>query len=291
MSETGAVIKNYNGYYYVSTPNGRVTACKVRGRLKKTRFSLLTGDKVVFVSAVNGEGSIEEILPRKNCLLRPAVANIDQLVLVFASRQPDLNQGVLDRFLILAEQAKIPIVLCFSKVDLLDDTADILPIKQKYQNIGYEALLLSSDNGDGLAELQNLLVGKITVFAGLSGAGKSTLLNALYPGLQLTTGSVSEKIGRGRHTTRYSELIAVGGAYIVDTPGFSLNDMAGFTEYEIRDAFPEFSQYAAGCKFSTCLHLSEPSCAVKAALTEGLIDKERYQNYLDILAEAKGRRS
>lgn len=284
-------MKNYNGYYYVNSPDGQVTACKIRGRLKKTRFSLLTGDYVIFEPAVNGEGSIEEILPRKNSLLRPAVANVDQLILVFAAKQPDFNRNTFDRFLVLAEQSGIPIIICLSKADLLEKSDDIENIKNIYQNIGYRALVLSSLSGEGTEELKKLLHDKISVFAGLSGVGKSSLLNFLYPTLELSTGEVSEKIGRGKHTTRYSELLAVDGAYIVDTPGFSLSEVGNFSGREIENSFPEFKEYKTYCKFSTCLHASEPLCAVKEAVRQGKIDNIRYQHYLEILAETdKGRR-
>ncbi len=293
VKETGRVLKNYNGYYYVGVEN-RIIACKLRGRLKKTRFSLLTGDKVIFTPASNGEGSIEEILPRKNSLLRPAVANVDQLVLVFSVKQPELNLGIVDRFLVFAEQAGVPIIICLTKVDLLECVEDILPIKALYEQIGYQVLLTSTLEDVCLTELKLALAGKTTVFSGLSGVGKSTLLNGLFPQLDLATGQVSEKSERGRHTTRFSQLIPVEQGYIIDTPGFSLNEMTMLSEQAVKEAFKEFAGYGLTCKFSTCSHIAEPDCSVKAALPEGKINQGRYEHYQEIIQEirsAKGRRS
>lgn len=288
-TDKGIVVKTYNSFYYVKGSSEELVACKLRGRFKKEKFSLLVGDKVEFSlpETKTAQGNIEKILPRKNSLLRPAVANVDQIVLVFAAKSPDLNLSLLDRFLITLEQRDIPILICFSKVDLLKDLADIKKISDLYKNIGYEVLLLSQFSKSGLDEIKNILTGKTTVFAGLSGVGKSTLLNSLYPDLNLATGEVSEKNNKGKHTTRFSHLLPIEDGYIVDTPGFTFTDMTIFTEREVAQSFKEFLQYSPSCKFNTCLHIAEPDCKVKEALLEGKIAQNRYDNYLEVIGDIK----
>lgn len=284
---TGIVIKNYNSYYYVATGK-ELVPCKIRGRFKKNKFSLLTGDTVVFSKPdFDGEGSIEEVLPRKNRLFKPAVANVDQIMLVFAVKNPDFNQNVLDRFLISVQQAQVPVSICFSKMDLLDSEDELHKVFALYEKIGHKIFKVSAEKQTSILTLKEALKSKTTVFAGLSGAGKSTLLNNLYPGLELATGEVSLKNSKGRHTTRFSQLIATGEGYIVDTPGFSFTDFESFTVNEVEKTFLEFAPYRDECRFSGCLHISEPNCAVKTALKEGLIDEVRYDNYLAIINEIK----
>lgn len=286
-TDTGIVVKAYNSYYYVKASSNELVPCKLRGRFKKERFSLLVGDKVRFLEpeTKTAEGSIEEILPRKNSLIRPAVANVDQIILVVSVKNPELNLSLLDRFLVTLEHRDIPITICFSKVDLLKRPSDIEKILSLYEGIGYNVLLVSTFNTESIAKIKSCLAGKITVFAGLSGVGKSTLLNCLYPDLNLVTGIVSEKNNKGKHTTRFSQLIPIEDGYIVDTPGFTFADMTIFTEKEIAESFIEFLEYSASCKFNTCLHLAEPNCKVKEALGIGEIAQSRYNNYVEAVNE------
>jgi ribosome biogenesis GTPase len=280
----GRIVKNYNGYYYVDC-GGTLWPCKLRGRLKKERFSLLTGDLVeIALPAGTGEGSIEAILARKNHLDKPAVANVDQIALVFAVRDPEFNSKILDRFLLFAEQPAVPVIICLSKTDLLPGSVDMLAA---YGQLGYPIIPVSIIDHTGIERLRQLLAGKVTVFAGLSGAGKSSLLNALAPDLFLATGAVSGKIGRGRHTTRFSQLLPACGGHIIDTPGFTLVETAGLTAGEIAAAFREFVPYRTDCRFATCTHVAEPGCAVKSAVAAGGISAARYGSYRELLQEAQ----
>lgn len=282
----GVVVKAYSSYYYVQSGE-KVTECKLRGRFKKERFSLFVGDEVEY-SATGGEkGVIEAILPRRTLLKRPTVANVDQVVLTFAAVNPDINTLLVDRFLVLAESSQLEIVLCVNKIDLTD-LSGLNSLLEVYRAIGYPVLLTSARTGLGIGELRGRLSDRITVFAGPSGAGKSSLLNALQPGLALVTGEVSQKIGRGRHTTRYAELLPLaGGGFVVDTPGFSLTEFQDTGEQELGHYFPDIAALAPACKFSTCLHLKEPQCAVKSAVGEGRLARSRYESYLAVLAEIR----
>jgi ribosome biogenesis GTPase len=286
--KTGVVIKNYNGYYYVDSA-GEAAPCKLRGRLKKERFSLLTGDRVVFTppERPGGEGCIENILDRRNRLYKPAIANIDQIAMVFSLKNPDFNQNIADRFLVAAEQLAIPIIICLSKADLLTESDSTGRLVCLYGKIGYKVIKTSVVDNTGRQELQELLTGKTTVFSGLSGVGKSTLLNSFYPELALPTGAVSARNNKGRHTTRFSQLLPAGGGYVADTPGFSLAETAEFTEDALKRAFREFTVYQDNCRFAQCVHLNEPDCAVKAALADGLINQARYDNYCALLLEIR----
>lgn len=280
----GVIIKTYNSFYYVQTAD-QVVACKLRGRFKKERFSLLVGDQVEYELSGVGAGVIEKIMPRRSMLRRPMIANIDQVILTFAAVNPNINRDLVDRFLVLAEMSDLDIVLCINKVDLAD-TNELENIVEHYRNIGYKVITLSAKAGIGVHELRDKLYGKISVFAGPSGAGKSTILNNVETGLTLVTGEVSAKIGRGKHTTRFAELLPLsGGGFVVDTPGFSLTEFSDMTPTELMHCFPEISELVSGCKFSTCIHSREPQCAVKQAVLEGRIQEQRYQSYLEILGE------
>lgn len=280
----GVVIKAYNSFYYVQTAEN-VVACKLRGRFKKERFSLLVGDRVEYELESAKDGIIENILPRRSMLRRPMIANIDQVILTFAAVSPNLSRILVDRFLVLAELSELDIVLCINKIDLADKD-ELQSIVEHYSTIGYEVITISAKAGIGIDELRSRLQDKISVFAGPSGAGKSTILNNVETGLTLVTGELSEKIGRGKHTTRFAELLPLsGGGFVVDTPGFSFTEFNDLTPTQLMHCFPEISERVSACKFSTCIHSREPQCAVKQAVAAGQIDEQRYQTYLAILEE------
>ncbi len=283
----GRLIKAYNSFFYVMTKTGLVS-CKLRGKFKKSRRStgVVPGDRVAIEMLPEGTGVIEEILPRENLLRRPAVANLTQVVLTFAAAQPDLHPLLLNRFLVLAEWSGIPkIIICINKMDLHE--GEWRAFLSDYEKIGYPVVRVSAHTGEGVAELREHLHGKVSVFAGPSGVGKSSLLNQVDPALSLTTGHVSEKIKRGRHTTRVAELLPYAGGYIVDTPGFSAMEMTELDVMKLPSYFPEFRPYTGQCRFLPCSHSHEPDCAVKQAVEEGKITRERYDAYLQILEEIK----
>ncbi len=282
----GIVVKAYSSYYYVQT-GAKVTPCSLRGRFKKERFSLLVGDEVRYSAAGPEKGVIEEIMPRRSLLKRPMVANVDQVVLTFAAVNPDIGTALVDRFLVLAEWSGLETILCINKTDIADTSA-LAPLAELYRSVGYPVLQVSAKTGVGVEGLRRRLYERITVFAGPSGAGKSSLLNALQPGLELVTGEVSHKIGRGKHTTRFAELLPLaGGGFVVDTPGFSLTEFAEIGEPELQHYFREIAAAASGCKFSSCLHAKEPQCAVKQAVAGGAIARSRYESYLEVLEEIR----
>lgn len=282
----GIVVKTYNSYYYVQSGN-KVITCNLRGRFKKERFSLLVGDQVIYTLTGPDKGVIEEILPRRSMLKRPMVANVDQVVLTFAAVNPDINPALVDKFLVIAELSELDIIICINKIDLAD-SEPVAKLVERYEHIGYKVLTVAAKLGIGIEALHSLLYSRISVFAGPSGAGKSTILNAVQPGLELMTGEVSHKIGRGKHTTRFAELLPlIGGGFVVDTPGFSFTEFSDIEESHLMDYFPEISRISSQCKFSTCLHYKEPQCAVKQAAAAGNIHAERYQSYLEILTEIK----
>lgn len=280
----GVITKAYNSFYYVQTDNN-VTMCTLRGRFKKERFTLFVGDEVEYEATGQQKGIIEHIVPRRSMLKRPMVANVDQVILTFAASNPDVNPVLIDRFLVIAESSSLDIVLCINKIDLAN-VDEVTPIIDLYRHIGYRVISVSAKSLIGINDLKNELYGRISVFAGPSGVGKSTILNTLEPGLKLNTGKVSEKIGRGKHTTRFAELLPLsGGGFVVDTPGFSFTDFSDIPAEELMYCFPEISELATKCKFASCLHLREPQCAVKQALSDGIISEQRYNSYLEILQE------
>ena len=260
----------------------------MRGKFKKRRQStgVVPGDCVAIELLPDGTGVIEQQLPRVNLLRRSAVANLTQVILTFAAAAPDLHPLLLNRFLVLAEWSGIPkIVICVNKMDLYEGPwQDFL---RDYETIGYPVVRVSAQTGQGIDVLRSRLTGEVSVFAGPSGVGKSSLLNQGNPALTLATGHVSEKIKRGRHTTRGAELLPYEGGYIVDTPGFSAMEMAELQVTDLPHYFPEFRPYEGACRFSPCSHTHEPGCAVKAAVEEGSITRERYDAYEQILQEVK----
>ncbi len=280
----GVVIKAYNGYYYVQNKD-RIFMCTIRGRFKKERFSLLVGDEVEFEIVGTEKGIIEGIFQRKVMLKRPMVANVDQVIITFAASNPDISSVLLDRFLVLAELSNISSIICINKIDLAD-SLQMEALCDRYRKIGYPVIPVSAKNGIGIIDVASHLHGKVSVFAGPSGVGKSTLLNMIEPGLELNTGAVSKKIGRGKHTTRFAELLPLsGGGFVVDTPGFSSTQFEDVEERRLTECFPEFRNLSHQCKFTTCLHYREPQCAVKEAVSKGEICEERYASYIEILTE------
>ena len=283
--ETGRVLKFYNSFFYVQTDTELLT-CRLRGKLKRDRrgvSAVCPGDLVELTKLADGTGVLERPLARRNLLRRPAVANIDQVILTFAAAEPDLHPLLLNRFLVLAEWSGIPsVIICVNKMDLAAEQ-DVLSCYENY----YPVLRVSAERGEGMDLLRERLAGKVTVFAGPSGVGKSSVLNALHAGLSLATGAVSEKIRRGRHTTRVAELLPFAGGFLVDTPGFSSMELADIDLAELSTCFPDFQPYLGHCRFSPCTHSHEPDCAVKAALETGEILRERYDAYCAILDEIK----
>ena len=286
MSELqGRVLKNYNGYYYVSVED-KIYTCKVKGKMKQNRFSLATGDMVSFQMGEKDEGMIKKVLPRKNFLLRPTIANLDLLVVTFACASPDFSYLLADKLFALAELAKIPAILVLNKKDIAPDGL-IDEVKATYEKIGYEVFAISADNNEGIEPLREKLRGKICAFGGPSGVGKSSTINAIDSTVDLRTGEVSEKIGRGKHTTRYAQLLPFDEGYIADTPGFGNLLFEDFDEKNLVDCFKEFADFEDGCKFCPCNHTHEPVCGVKEAVASGEVAQSRYQSYLDILQEIK----
>lgn len=295
----GLITKALSGYYYVMPANDyKVTIqCRGRGVLKKKGISPLVGDRVIYELTDNGQGAVNDIvLPRTSELVRPPIANVELAVLVFSLVQPDLNLSLLDKFLVHTENAGLETMICLSKQDLTEQHSDVAirealnleTVVRLYQHIGYRIIITSSVTGEGVAELQDALAGKITVFSGQSGVGKSSLLNAMVPGLQLETNSISLKLGRGKHTTRHVELIPLpNGGVVADTPGFSQLDFAEMETDDLANSFKEFTSHASGCKFRGCLHQTEPQCKVIASVHSGDIAESRYQHYIGFLNEIK----
>lgn len=286
VAERGRILKVYNNVLHVAAEDA-VILCKLRGRVKKGRsdMGLVPGDLVALERISPEEGVIERIEERTNLLQRPRVANLTQIVITVAAASPDPHPLVVSRFLVLAELSGVKkIILCVNKMDLC--TVDPVTFLAAYERAGYPVLRVSAEQGAGLAELRERLAGEITVFAGPSGAGKSSLLNALDPTLALATGVISEKIGRGRHTTRRAELLPFMGGYVVDTPGFTQQKLTKLAPEDLTHCFPDFVHYT-GCRFAPCSHSHEPDCAVKAAVEAEALSRERYDSYIALLNELR----
>ena len=286
VAERGRILKVYNNVLHVAAEDA-VILCKLRGRVKKGRsdMGLVPGDLVALERISPEEGVIERIEERTNLLQRPRVANLTQIVITVAAASPDPHPLVVSRFLVLAELSGVKkIILCVNKMDLC--TSDPAAVLAEYEAAGYPVLRVSAEQDTGLDELRERLAGEITVFAGPSGAGKSSLLNALDPSLALVTGAVSEKIGRGRHTTRRAELLPFMGGYVVDTPGFTQQELTALAPEDLAHCFPDFAQYT-GCRFAPCSHSHEPGCAVKAAVEAEELSRERYDAYIALLNELR----
>lgn len=285
----GKIIKGIAGFYYVHADGHGIYECKAKGIFRKDRIKPLVGDDVI-VDVLSEEemlGNIRKILPRRSSLLRPAVANVDQALIIFAIVKPDPNFNLLDRFLIRMERQKLPTIICFNKQDIAShDEKEAL--RHSYETCGYQVLFVSALENEGVEQVRSLLFGKTTTVAGPSGVGKSSLINRLSPATQMETGEISKKIERGRHTTRHSEIIALGEeTYIVDTPGFTSLDISEITKEELGGYYSEFGKYAPFCKFRGCAHINEPDCSVKEAVKEGKISGVRYENYKILYQELK----
>lgn len=280
LKTEGRILRSLSGFYDVQTPQGLVT-CRARGILRKEGNSPLTGD-LVEITVEKGKGMVEKILPRKNHFIRPAVANVDALVVFAANVNPVTEPFLIDRVAAIAGDQNVPVYLCVNKCDL-DPAHDLVRI---YEHAGFPVICTSAETGEGVEALRALLEGKLTAFTGNSGVGKSSILNRLAPELKLETGEVSEKLGRGRHTTRHVELYRLGeNTYVADTPGFSSFDtdqMELILKENLQYAFPDFGSFIGKCRFDDCSHRKEPDCAVRAAVEDGDIEKSRYESYLKL---------
>ena len=284
----GRIVKALSGFYYVAD-EGRIYSCRARGLFKKkdAKVNPLVGDWVVYDAINEEEGYVMEVGERTNELVRPPISNVDQAVLVFSMYKPMFSPLLLDKFLAHTEHVGIESVIVLSKADQVPQE-EVDAIVQKYEKIGYRVIPTSTADERGLHEVREILHDRITVFAGQSGVGKSSLINTLFPGVSLQTGDVSEKLGRGKHTTRHVELIPLdGGGYVADTPGFSSLEFIDFTELDLAESFRDFAELSADCKFRGCLHVSEPSCAVQEALAAGELCEERYAHYKQFREELK----
>ncbi len=282
---TGRIVRSLSGFYDVQTEAGLVV-CRARGILRKEGSTPLTGD-MVEITVEKGKGMVEKLLPRRNSFVRPAVANLDALVVFAANANPITEPYLIDRVAAIAGDQEVPVYLCVNKCDL-DPAEDLVRI---YEHAGFTVLRTSAETAEGIEELRSILKGKLTAFTGNSGVGKSSILNRLCPELKLATGEVSEKLGRGRHTTRHVELYPLGeDTYVADTPGFSSFDtdqMEVILKENLQYAFADFGPYLGKCRFDDCTHRREPDCAVRAALESGDIEKTRYDSYLRLYEKAE----
>jgi len=287
---SGILLKRYSGFYYVYA-EGRVWECSLRGRFRIRDQEFITGDRVKILPGTGNKATIEEVVERRNSLVRPTIANVDQAFLVFAlvSPKPDLN--LLDRLILQVTAAGIKPVLILTKVDLAQDrkggAEGLFPAEglDFYRELGYDVIKVSTKTGEGIAEVQKFIDGKVSVLAGPSGVGKSSLVNALSPGMELKTGEISQKLKRGRHTTRHVELMVCGEGLLADTPGFSSLYLPSMKREELSAYFNEFEQAPGACRFANCQHHKEPDCAVKAAVEAGMIQSSRYEHYCQFLEE------
>lgn len=285
----GKIVKGISGFYYVHIAGSGIYECKAKGIFRNQKVKPLVGDNVEIAVLDEKEklGNIEQILPRNNALIRPAVANIDQALVIFAAAKPQPNFNLLDRFLIMMEYQKVSVTICFNKSDLLSEE-ELHGFSDIYAACGYPVVYTSAKEQKGIEELRAVLSEKTTAVAGPSGVGKSSLINCLQSGRQMETGAISVKIERGRHTTRHSEIIPIEEhTYIMDTPGFSTLDLPGFEKEDLQRYYREFAEYEPYCRFKGCSHVSEPDCGVKEALAEGKISALRYDNYKLLYEELK----
>ena len=288
----GKIVKGIAGFYYVHVVESGVYECKAKGIFRKEKIKPLVGDnvKIEIIDENEKTGNITEILPRKNELIRPAVANIDQALVVFAVTRPSPHFSLLDRFLVMMESKHIPVILCFNKEDIADDF-QIKALEKIYSGCGYPCIFTSALEQRNIEQVKALLTGKTTAIAGPSGVGKSSMINVLQPEANMETGDISQKIERGKHTTRHSELFLIDAdSYIMDTPGFSSLYMSDFEKEDLQYFFPEFEEFEGTCRFDGCSHTHEPDCAVKNAVSDGKIASVRYDSYKKIYEELKDKR-
>ena len=288
----GKIIKGIAGFYYVHVNGKGIYECKAKGIFRNRKIKPLVGDDVFLDSLdENGmKGNIIEILPRRNALIRPASANVDQAMIIFAAAQPAPNLGLLDRFLLMMERQELPTIICFNKQELISGE-ELDRLCSIYRGSGCKVLTVSVKQQEGLDQIREILDGRTTVMAGPSGVGKSSLTNLLQAEVQMETGEISRKLKRGKHTTRHSQVIPVGeNTFLMDTPGFSSLYLMDMEEQELKDYFPEFRKYDDQCRFQGCRHIHEPGCRVKEALEQGEISRIRYEDYLNLYEELKEKR-
>lgn len=288
----GKIIKGIAGFYYIHVENHGIYECKAKGGFRNKKIKPYVGDlvEIDIIDEAHKKGNIVSILPRLNALIRPTVANVDQAMIIFALTSPEPNLGLLDRFLITMQLQGLKTTICFNKLDIGSDAA-AKKLSRIYENCGYEVLFISVAEGVGLEKVKKRLKGKTTVLAGPSGVGKSSLMNYLNPDAEMETGAVSEKIQRGRHTTRHSEIFYLGdGTYLMDTPGFTSLYLQDMEPEQLKDYFAEFEPYEGKCRFNGCVHIHEPDCAVKEALAQGKIHNVRYESYIGLYEELKAQK-
>lgn len=286
MEKNGRIIKALSGFYYVQLPDGQRIECRARGVFRKERVTPLVGDEVR-ISMERGKGMVEEILPRRNSFVRPAVSNLDALVILASEANPVTDPFLIDRVAAIAGDRNVPVLLCINKVDL--NAADTLI--GVYRRAGFRVFPTSAETGEGVEALYEAIRGKTVAFTGNSGVGKSSILNRMDPDFSVKTGEVSEKLGRGRHTTRHVELYCMpDGTCVIDTPGFSSFDtdqMEPILKENLQYAFPDFAPYLGACRYHDCAHIREPDCAVLAALRDGKIEPTRHASYVRLYESAK----
>ncbi len=281
----GLIIKAISGFYYVEAADC-VYECKARGVFRKKGISPAVGDRAMITPCGDGTAQVEEILPRKNYLVRPPLANLDRLFIVSSAAQPSPNTLIIDKICAVAVSKGIEPVPVFTKTDLTSASE----LTEIYRRSGFNAFEYSTQDQSSREELLSMLSGKISAFTGNTGVGKSTLLNSLIPGLDIQTGDISKKLGRGRHTTRHSELYKVGGGYVADTPGFSTVDIERYEiirKDDLAECFPDFEQFRYNCQFTGCSHVCEKGCAVIEAVNEGKICPSRHKSYISMYNEVK----
>ncbi len=283
----GKIIRGIAGFYYVHVPDRGTIECKAKGIFRNKKVKPLVGDNVELeiLDEDGGTGNIVKILPRKNCIIRPAVANVDQAVVIFAASFPKPNLNLLDRFLLMMQTQNVPTVICINKIDDIEEE-EIEKIADNYKKSGCKVYKTSTVTGEGIKEFGECLKDKTSVLAGPSGVGKSSVMNCLFPEADMATGEISEKIKRGKHTTRHSELFNVAdNVYLMDTPGFTSLSLPSLEKEELKDYYPEFDEFRDQCRFLGCVHIHEPDCAVKDALNENEISQSRYDNYKQFYEE------
>lgn len=287
----GKIVKGISGFYYVHVAETGIYECKAKGIFRNQKIKPLVGDdvEIVVLDEEKKIGNVEKILPRTRELIRPAVANIDMALVIFAAAKPAPNFNLLDRFLCMMEYQKVPVTICFNKCDLVtEEQREVL--RKIYKLAGYELLFTSAKTQENVEKLKSVLQGKMTAVA-RSGVGKSSLINDLQDAVQMQTGGISDKIERGKHTTRHSQIIPIAeNTYIMDTPGFSSMDLPGFSKEDLWTCYPEFVRFEPECRFIGCSHIGEPDCGVKTALAEGKISQVRYDNYVQLYQEMKNMR-